>query len=33
MNILFDALNIDNSAIYIIIDQLIPFLKYDPDSE
>lgn len=33
MNIRFDALSIDNSAIYIIIDQLSPFLKYDPDFE
>lgn len=33
MNVHFDALDIDNSAIFIVIDQLAPFLKYDPDSE
>ncbi|MBQ8161908.1 MAG: hypothetical protein IJ083_14355 [Clostridia bacterium] len=31
--IIFDVLNIDNNAIHLIIDQLWPFLRYDPDSE
>lgn len=29
----FDAYDIDNSAIHIVIDQLVPYLKHDPDSE
>ena len=33
MNVQFDCLSIDNNAINLVIDQLLPFLKYDPDSE
>ncbi len=30
--VLFDSFTIDNNAIFLVIDQLCPFLKYDPDS-
>lgn len=29
----FDAMNIDNNAINIVTDQLVPFLRYNPNSE
>ncbi len=29
----FNATNIENSAIHIVADQLIPYLEYDPDAE
>lgn len=33
MSVRFDCKDIDNDAIHIVIDLLLPYLKYDPDSE
>lgn len=33
MSVQFDCWDIDNNAINIVTNQLLPYLKYDPDSE
>lgn len=33
MSIQFDCLSIDNNAIHLVIDQLLPLLKYDSNSD